>query len=65
MSRQGWTGEAAGDGAQEEGRRLWFGSQEIWLRLKSISPGDVEGDTAGQSRQFPFKMQRGNYFVII
>lgn len=65
MSRQGWTGEGPGDGTQEEGGRLWFGSQEIWLRLKSISPGDVEGDKAGQRRQFPFKMQRGSYFVII
>lgn len=65
MSRQGWTGEGPGDGTREEGRRLWFGSQEIRLRLKSISLGDVEGDKAGQRRQFPFKMQRGSYFVII
>lgn len=39
------------DGIQEEGRRLWFGSQDLQLRLKSISRGDVEGGEAGPSRQ--------------
>lgn len=63
---QGCTSVEAGVGGWDlgRGRRLWFGSQDIQLRLKSILPGDVEGNEAGQSRQFPCKMQQGNYFVI-
>lgn len=43
------------DGIQEEGGRLCFLRQDI----------DMERDEAEQSRQFPFKMQKGNFFVII
>ena len=67
--RQAWEEEedAAQKSQREPQETLWFQEAgNIWLWLKSISPGDREGDKFGESRkQFLFKRLWGKYFVLV